>query len=256
LSRRAQNVYDACLAVLRRCHLTTNVEAIMFADAGVLQGTEVKTVFTKKAKTWGYHQHRNAVEMNAFGFKIDWSVPIQRAAEARPVYAGLNYTEHPYGAAAAYGSIVLVLKTAVKDRCTYINTDTFTNDFHFQDGDEPAIEASRDKICTSAQMDTLIANISKSQLKALCQCAESCFVAGEDVPNYIEAHVFGGIVWTRDLEAITICRDKLEKEAALPSVSAKATLAQVKANVTAFALKHGVSAKIYNLENVVEVLRA
>lgn len=253
LDRRTLQLYDASLATLRRARLTTNVSGALFADPVFLQSTEVKTIFTTKAKTWDYTKHRHAVEANAFGFKVDWSVPIQRAAEARPIYAGLNFTEHPYGAAAAYGAVALVLKGAMKDRCTYINTDTFDGSFSFKDGNDDAISASRDKICTSAQMDTLLANISDNQLKALCQVAESNYVLGEFPPNYIEAHVYGGIVWNRDLEEITIAKDKFEKEAA--GVAAKADLKTLKANVVDFAQKYGVSAKIYNLGTVVEVLR-
>jgi len=253
LKRRSQLVYDGCLTALRGAPLTVNVNASLFAEAYFLQGTEVKTVFTTKAKDWKYHQHRHAVEANAFGFKIDWSVPVQRAAEARPIYAGLNFSKHPYGAAEAYGSVALVLKHSVHDRCTFINTDTFSNDFAFADGTEAKVAESRNRICTSAQMATLLAYISDNQLKALCQVAESAYVIGEYPPNYIEAHVYGGIQWARDLEGISINKAKFAKEANL--ISSKVDLATLKANVVAFATKHKASAKMYKLDTVDEVLR-
>jgi hypothetical protein len=254
LRRRSQLVYDGCLTALRAAPLTVNVDAKLFSEAYFLQGTEVKTVFTTKAKDWKYHQHRHAVEANAFGFKIDWSVPIQRAAEARPIYAGLNFSQHPYGAAEAYGSVALVLKPTVRDRCTFINTDTFGDEFKFADGSDAKIAESRNKICTAAQMDTLLAHISNNQLKALCQVAESAYVIGDYPPNYIEAHVYGGIQWARDLEAISINKAKFVKEAGL--VTSKIDLATLKANVIAFAAKYSVSAKMYKLDKVEDVLRA
>jgi len=254
LKRRSQLIYDGCLTALRGAPLTVNVSATLFIEQYFLQGTEVKTVFTTKAKDWKYHQHRHAVESSAFGFKIDWSVPVHRAAEARPIYAGLNFSKHPYGAAEAYGSVALVLKTGVQERCTFINTDTFGNEFGFAGTDEDKIAESRNKICTAAQMDTLLANISDKQLKALCQVAESAYVIGDYPPNYIEAHVYGGIQWARDLEAISINKPKFDQEA--NQISAKVNLATLKSNVTDFAKKYAVSAKMYKLDKVEDVLRA
>lgn len=252
LNRRAQLLYDGCLAVLHRVPITTNMSGALFADPTFLQSKDLKTIFTTNAKPWSYTKTRDAVESNAFGFKVDWSVPIHRAAEARPQYAGLNYTEHPYGAAAAYGSVALVFKGAVKDRCTFINTDTFTNDFHFKDGNEDVIADSRNKICTSAQMGTLLANVSGNQLRALCQMAESSYVVTAHPPNYIEAHVFGGVQWARDLAEIRICKAQFDAETNATSVTVPVD--KIKENIKAFAVQYGVSAKSYKLTAVVEVI--
>jgi len=255
IDKRTQLVFEGCLAALQRAHLTTNISARLFADATFQNSGDVKTIFTTKAKTWEYTQHRQAVEENALGFKIDWSVPIRQAAEARPIYAGLNFTGHPYGAAPAYGSVNLVLKATVRDRCTFINTDTFGNEFHFKDGSADQIAASRNKICTAAQMETLLANISDNQLKALCQVADSAYAIGDHPPNYIEAHVYGGIVWSRDLEEIRIAHDEFEKEAKLvPKGGAAIDLATLKQQVKAFATKHGVRAVTYRKGTAVETI--
>lgn len=248
LERRAQLLYDSCLAELRQAPLTTNMAAGLFADTAFLEGTELKTIFTTNAKPWSYTQHRHAVESNAFGFTIDWSVPIRRAAEARPLYAGLNFTRHPYGAAPAYGSVALVFRNAVKDRCTFINTDTFDDSFKFKDGSADVIANSRSKICTSAQMDTLLANISINQLKALCQKADSCYVVDDHPPNYIEAHVFGGIQWARDLMEIAICHERFQQE--MNSTSLKVPADQIERNIRDFATRHGVAARVYKLTRV------
>lgn len=253
LKRRSELVHQACVAALRDAPLTVNVEARLFGEDYFLQGAEVKTVFTTKAKDWGYHQHRHAVEANAFGFKIDWSVPIQRAAEARPIYAGLNYTKHPYGAATSYGSVALVLKDGVQDRCTFINKDTFSNEFAFKDGTADQIAASRNKICTAAQMETLLAHVSDNQLKALCQVAESKYHFTDYPPDYIEAHVYGGIQWARDLVAISINHARFVQEAGFKTC--KVDLATLKANVVAFATKYAVPAKTYKVDKVEAVWR-
>lgn len=255
IEKRTQLLFDGCLAALQRAHLTTNISGRLFADATFQGSTDVKTIFTKKAKTWDYTQHRHAVEANALGFKIDWSVSIKDAAEARPIYAGLNFTGHPYGAAAAYGSVSLVLKHTVRDRCTFINTDTFDGSFHFKDGSADQIAAARKKICTAAQMETLLANISDNQLKALCQVADGAYVFGDFPPNYIEAHVYGGIVWARDLEEIRIAHDKFSDEAkSVPTGGAAIDLAALKGHVKTFATKYGVRAETYRKGAVVETI--
>lgn len=251
LQRRGILLYDQCVAALRRAHLTTNVGAKLFAVDGFYNGDEVKTVWTTNTtKGHDYFQTRQAVEEHVFGYNIDWRVPISQAANDRPIYAGLNFTEHPYGAAAVYGSVALVLKRTVNDRCTFINTDTFDAGFQFARGTDEQIALSRKKICTAAQMETLLAFVSNNQLKALCQVAESRYDIGDFPPNYIEAQVHGGVQWSRDLLEIRVNRDLLLTEA----VQAQKQPATLKYLIAEFAKKHRVRARIFHHDAPVETL--
>ncbi|QQD73644.1 DUF3626 domain-containing protein [Acidithiobacillus ferrivorans] len=255
-----QRLYAAAVRTLQHSEITTNVSAKLFTTDDFYNGDEVKTMWTvKTGKPHNYNLTRQAVEERAFGFKIDWNVPIREAAMTRPVYAGLNFTRHPYGAAAAYGSVVLVFKPQVLLRSTFIHTDTFDQSLKFAKADETELELQRNKICTYAQMGTLIVNMSENQLTALMQATEGKYLVTEHPPSYVEAHILGGVRWSRDLAEIRVAltqtqtgQSTLDREAG----AAKRSLATMKYLISEFAKKHGVPAKIYHLHQIVEVLNA
>ncbi|WP_297926277.1 DUF3626 domain-containing protein [Metallibacterium sp.] len=252
----AQRLYAAAVRTLQHSEITTNVSAKIFTIDDFYNGDEVKTIWTvKTGKPHNYNLTRQTVEERAFGFKIDWNVPIRQAAMTRPVYAGLNFTRHPYGAAVAYGSVVLVYKPQVLLRSTFIHTDTFDHSLNFANADETELELQRNKICTYAQMGTLIVNMSNNQLKALMQATEGNYVVTDHPPNYLEAHILGGARWSRDLAEIRVAltgQSTLDREAGV----AKRSLATMKYLISEFAKKHGVPAMIYNRDQIVEVLNA
>lgn len=254
LKIRAKQVYQGCLQTLKTANLTTNVSSKLFALDGFFNGSEVKTVWTFNTnKGTNYGNTRQAVEENVFGYTIDWNVPIAQAAMTRPVYAGMNYSAHPYGAATAYGSVCLVLNSGVNHRSTFINTDTFDASFNFKAATGDQLKNSLKKVCTFAQLDTLIANISNNQLKALCKKSEGQLQHGDHPPNYIEAQVHGGIQWARDLAGIRVATSgscTLEKEAASAGKSAN-TLAYL---IGEFAQKYNVPAGIYHQGNLIKTL--
>jgi hypothetical protein len=249
-----RSAYQSAIRCLQEAEITTNISSRLFALDEFFNSKDVKTVWTHNTgKGSAYHNNREQVEERAFGFTIDWNVPIKEAAMTRPVYAGLNFTGHPYGAATPYGSVALVYKTDVAQRSTFINADTFDNQFEFATAEGSELEAQRSKICTFAQMGTLVANMSKNQLKALLQMTESTYVFTDYPPNYLEAHVLGGIHWDRDLTEIRVAttgQETLDKEAAV----AKRSVATMKYLIADFAKKHGVPARTYSVRSVVEVL--
>jgi hypothetical protein len=251
MERKTDALYDSCKLILKDAPLTTNISAKLFALDKFWESQEVKTVWTTASgKGQGYFNTRQAVEENVFGYKIDWKVPVREAAKTRPIYAGLNFVSHPYGAAAVYGSVNCVLKMAVKPRCTYINTDTFDASFRFAAGSPDDIEAAKKKICTNAHLESLIANISDRQLRSLCEKAEGKYILTNDPPNYIEAQVHGGVEWTKDLDEINIAKDTLAAEAK----QANKSVDTLKYLVAEFARKFNVPCGIYVLDRMVEKL--
>ena len=248
IKARAKQVHGRAKVALANAPLVTNVAAGLFALDDFYNGDMVKTVWNLPSsnKGSGYIETRQAVEENAFGYQVDWAVPIAEAEANRPVYACLNTVQHPLGAATAYGSVVLEYKPAVKSRCTYIAKDTFDTDFHFARGSAEEIEVARNKICTNARIECLMASISNSQLKALCEHADGAYVVGNHPPNYIEAHVHGGIRFSRDLAAIRVSRtgvSTIEKDAK----KAKRGVETLLYLISEFAEKHGVPATLVGL---------
>ena len=256
ITRRADSLYQACKHVLRKAPLTTNVNSSLFLNDGFYNSQQLETVWTVPTnKGFNYFNTRQTVEQGVFGYKVDWSVPISVAARTRPAYAGLNYTSHPYGAAPSYGSVALFLKANVHARCTFIATDTFDNKFDLTGGNADNAKAARGQITTDARIGNLCATISNNQLKALCQVAESAYGIVDDVPNYIEAHLHGSILWSRDLECIRIASSgaaSYTKELA----AAKRNEAAFKMLVASWAKRHSVRASIWNKGNEIEVLNA
>lgn len=254
IKRRAETLYRAAIRVLQQAELTTNVEAKLFAMDDFFNGDGVKTVWTfNTGKGDNYYNKRQKVEEAAFGFTIDWNVPIRQAAMARPVYAGLNYVSHPYGCATAYGSVVLAYKSTANHRSTYLHKDTYDQEFKFDERVGAELEQQRAKICTWAQMGILVGNLSKSQLKALLEAAQGTYVINDYPPNYIEAQVLGGVEWGRDLAEIRVAstgESTLVKDAAKAKKKPE-TLAYL---IAEFAKKRGVPARIFSRESVVHVL--
>jgi hypothetical protein len=254
IKRQVESLYRSAIRILQSAELTTNVEAKLFALDDFYNGDGVKTVWTfNTGKGDNYYNKRQKVEEKAFGFTIDWSVPIRQAAMARPVYAGLNYVGHPYGCATAYGSVVLAYKPSVIHRSTFLHKDTYDNEFSFDQKTGDELQRERGKICTWAQMGILVSNLSKSQLKALLQEAQGTYVLGDYPPTYIEAQILGGIEWPRDLAEIRVAttgESTLDKDAA----KAKKSPATLKYLIGEFAKKYNVTAKLYSRESEVEQL--
>jgi hypothetical protein len=248
-------LYDRCTALLQRADCTTNVPSWLFLNPSFLAGDDVKTVWTyKTGKPFAYNQARQNVEEDVFGYKIDWSIPIRQAAETRPVYAGLNYTEHPYGSAVFYGSVNCVLKREVKSRATFINADTFDEEFKFGRGTKKQIAASKEKICTAAHLEHLIAHIDLEQLTAICQNADGRYVITDQPPKYIEAQIHGGIHWDPDLAAINVAKPWLERDAQIMQRNPDEYSTAVLQGVTEFAERHHVEAFFYEQGRMVRVL--
>jgi len=255
IRRRTADLYSACKVVLRNAELTTNVSAALFNHDAFLNSEEVKTVWTFKTnKTDHYFNKRQSVEENVFGYTVDWNVPIAQAAMTRPVYAGMNYAGHPYGAAAVYGAVCLVLKRSVNHRSTYISKDTFTSEFKFETGTPEEIEASRSKICTAAEISNIIAHLSNSQLKALCKRAEGHRASGDIPPHYIEAQVHGGIKWAKDLDAIRVATSG-EASLAMNAKTANVSEDVLLGKIGQFAEQHGVVAGLYHQGDLVRIVR-
>lgn len=254
IRRETEMLFRNSVRTLQQSEVTTNVSAKLFAMDDFFNSSEVKTVWSfNTGKGHDYHRTRQAVEEHAFGWTVDWNVPLQRAAMMRPVYAGLNFSRHPYGAAVAYGSVALVYKPEVLHRSTFLHKDTFDNEFGFEKAVGDELERQRDKICTWAQMGILIGNMSDNQLKALMQVTDGSYVIDQYPPNYVEAQVLGGVQFARDLLEIrvaTIGDSTLDKEAGI----AKKTAATLKYLIGAFAKKNGVPARTYRLTAPVETL--
>lgn len=254
IRRQSEALYQKAVRTLQQSEITTNVSAKLFTVEEFFHSSEVKTVWSfNTGKGNGYHNTRQEVEERAFGWTVDWNVPLQKAAMMRPVYAGLNFSRHPYGAAVAYGSVVLVYKSDALHRSTFLHKDTFDNEFQFASAVGDELEKQRNKICTWAQMGILIGNMSDNQLKALLEVAEGTYSLTDYPPNYVEAQVLGGVRFTRDLLEIRVAttgNSTLAKEA----VVAKKSESTVKYLIGEFAKKHGVPARTYSLDSVVEVL--
>jgi len=255
IRRQTNDLYTACKVVLRNAELTTNVSGALFNLDSFLNGDEVKTVWTfSTGKGDKYYNKRQAVEENVFGYTVDWNVPIAQAAMTRPVYAGMNYSGHPYGAATVYGSVCLVLKKSTNHRATYISSDTFGSEFRFEQGSPEEIAASKKKICTAAEISNIIAHLSNNQLKALCKRAQGHTEHGDRPPNYIEAQVHGGILWSRDLDAIRVATSgeaTISKEAAKCGVSEDVLLRKI----GQFAKDRGVTAGLYHQGELLSIIK-
>lgn len=260
LKAQAKMTFRSAQMWLSGSEITTNVNVSLFMNEAFLNGDGLKTIWNAKTeKGLAYSNTRQAVEENAFGYKIDWSVPLSRAAEVRPVYAGLNFSRHPYGAAVGYGSVALVYKSTVMHRCTFIPKDTFDVEFSFQSGTPEEIATSRSKICTAAQFGTLIAHLSTNQLKALCRCVSGQFVVEDFPPNYVEAHIHGGVKFSSDLAAIRIAtsgQTTFEKEVGFFETKHNRHHARgaIEYVVATFARRFGVSARYYNRNRVVGII--
>ena len=254
MARRAENLYQACKRTLRSAPLTTNLEVKVFLTESFYLGDGLASGWrVQNAKPPSYWTTRQKVEENAFGYKIDWSIKISEAAKARPAYAGLNFSSHPYGAAAAYGAMVLHYKSVIRERCTFIATDTFDNKLGFTGDDAAKIAEARRGITTLARIGNLCATISDRQLKALCQVAESVYQISEESPNYIEAHIHGPVVFARDLAAITIATSGVktfDKECQ----AAGRNVNTVKYLIGSFAERFGVRASLFREGLEIEVL--
>ncbi|MDA1073168.1 MAG: DUF3626 domain-containing protein [Proteobacteria bacterium] len=242
--------------MLKTAPPTTNISSKLFMLPGFLNTTSVDTMWTRDAgKGWTYTQKRDNVEAPLFGYKTDWSVPVKEAALNRPVYAGLNYVRHPYGSAAAYGSVVLTFVPAVTQRVTIIHADTFSSSFGLTDGTptDDQIFGVKKKIATIAQVETIMANMSKNQLKALMEYTLTRYNYTEHPPNYVEIHVQGGLEWQRDLLEISVATSGATSLAS-ESKGVTGGEAAVKAKIKEFAEKFDVTAKVYDVERVTEVL--
>jgi hypothetical protein len=251
IKNKTKQLYDLCTARLQRAYCTTNIPAWLFFMNTFLDSEEVKTVWTyKTGKPKQYNEHRQKVEEDVFGYKIDWSIPIRQAAETRPVYAGLNYTDHPYGSTVFYGSVNCVLKREVKARATFINADTFDAEFKFGYGTKKDVASSKKKICTAAHLEHLIAHIDREQLTALCENADNRYVVTDQPPKYIEAQIHGGIRWDRDLLRIMIGKPCLEADAQKCQRSPDEILQRV----AEFAERHNVEVTIYEQARLVRVV--
>lgn len=96
-------------------------------------------------------------------------------AEDRPVYGALNPTGDPYGGSVRFGSAHFRLRPEVTSRCTFCFPDsTF----------EPK------RIVGPEAVDPLIEESQESELDPL--------------DRYVEAHVHGGVVISRDVEALVL----------------------------------------------------
>lgn len=256
IERRAENLYQQCKRVLRDAPITTNIDVKAFMSEAFYLGDGLKAGWTVvNAKTQDYWKTRQKVEENAFGYKIDWSVPIAEAAKARPIYAGLNFSSHPYGAAAPYGALSFTYKPHVHQRCTFIAVDTFDNRLGFEGSDVAKIKESRLGLTTDARIGNLCATITDRQLKALCAVASGSYAFTDDPPNYIEAHIHMPVSFARDLAAIRIAstgQTTLARECTI----AKRSEATVKYLIAAFAERYAVRASIYDKGTEVEVLHA
>lgn len=116
---------------------------------------------------------RWAWESRLFGAAYD-----EAEADARPVYGSLNYRHHRAGGSVRFGSAHLRVRAEVLDRTT----------FCWPDSSEDPVDVGVREACD------------------LTQLAEN---SGRDLPDdaldhYVEAHVHGGVLLSRDVEALVL----------------------------------------------------
>jgi len=98
-----------------------------------------------------------------------------RPADERPVYGALNHRDRPHGGSIRFGSAYFRLKSSVTERTTFCFPDSVL---------EP------EAIGGSERLDELV---------ALADAP-----GHDDLDEYVEAHVHGGVRFDRDVEALVL----------------------------------------------------
>ncbi len=107
---------------------------------------------------------------------------------ARPVYGGLNYSNSIKGAAPHYGGVVLELFSKVKYRSTFTVGDSFDL--------VPAISSK-------SPIQPPLATIENMDLLYIASCEMPTMLSSQS-GSYIEAQIFGGVSFNKDIQSIRI----------------------------------------------------
>ncbi|MFB9377717.1 DUF3626 domain-containing protein [Kineococcus gynurae] len=94
----------------------------------------------------------------------------------RPVYGSLNHRRRPTGGSPRFGSAHLRLNAATLVRCTFCDPDSVFEPVH---------------LGTAERLD-------------LPERADADAGAGDPLDDYVEAHVHGGVLFSRDVEALVL----------------------------------------------------
>jgi hypothetical protein len=133
------------------------------------------------------NQERKLWEYNLFGNTYNNCKPIDRVK-----YGTLNITKDPYGikSCIGYGFSYLVLKSTVKNRCTYTLSDSCTNY-------NPHMLSN---------IDPIICNINDRLLNDIIQlsCNKSKWLRSNNCNPYIEVQIHGLIRFDRDIEYLIV----------------------------------------------------
>lgn len=118
----------------------------------------------------------------------------------RPVYGAWNRHEDPYGASPRFGSAYLRLRPEVVTSATFCWPDSVYEPEAFGD------RGSLDELCTLADAGVLARTVPAAHAVDL--------PLDDPLNDYVEAHVHGGLVLRRDVEAVVVDPSDAEAHAA------------------------------------------
>ena len=124
-------------------------------------------------------------ESRLFGERYDHG-----AAEGRPVYGAWNRRDDPYGASPRFGSAYLRLRPDVVSRATFCWPDSVYEPTAFGEQERLA------ELCTLADAGLLD--------PALLPDNAADLPLDDPLNDYVEAHVHGGVLLDRDVEAVVV----------------------------------------------------
>jgi hypothetical protein len=246
-SHEAEKVCQQMVKVLQEADLTINFRANSFFSSKTWlrqpKGDGFTNYFHGEKSNKIYMRNRDAAEEKLFDYSQSQSNVKDQAVKeriqkfgsyndgdnvyfdpnSRPIYAALNYAKLKGGAANAYGKSYAVLHDYVRLNATFLHEDsldTMSRVAKMDKAGSPNPGYVNGILADQRNQFRLIQNMSTGMLRALYTITKGNDFGNEVlVPgvensaySYIEAHIQGGIKFSRDVKTMYISRSELRQE--------------------------------------------